>query len=532
MLQHSIDHTCVRDGQIFSYGWGFFAGKNITKLDFHYKDSTGSMTKVSVDYGRQRDDVKSYFKDIPEAENAGFLLLAGSIAYEIDYGYLRWHLDDEQHIDTPLNFNVIDKVHTLPKLETINIFFLKILFLFRNAGLKALYQKVKRYLSGRPHSLSDSEWSEIRNELHDKELHLIVDHDMGGGANIFRNDLISEKCANKKIVVLLSFHISSLQYFIQIFSEEKSNRYSIKTPETIISILSSANLKEIFYNCAVTFKNPLSIVYVLLNLKKTYNAKLTIAVHDYFLVCPSHFLLDSNSRFCNVPDRTQCNSCLSKHTDGFVSLTGIKDISLWRNKWHNLLDAADEVRLFSNSSHKLLSKAYPKAANHNWRIIPHQLKSEIPLIDLNSSENLHIGVIGAIGKHKGSQIISSLAQEILDRKLDVKITVIGTIEAKTSSQVVTVTGAYQAVDLGELIKNSGANVFLFPSICPETFSFVSHEIVQMGLPYACFDLGAPADLARSYANGKVLSSFEPEEILNSLEELKTKFYKLRDREKK
>lgn len=528
MLQHSIDHICIRDGQIFSYGWGFFEGKTVKNLEFHYQDCNGNAHRVDVDYGRQRDDVKVFFAGVEAAENAGFLLLAGSASNSISSGFLRWYMDDSSAIDTPISLESEEKTSTVSKFKMAKIFLVKLFFLFRKAGIKSLFEKIKKYLTGRPHTLSGAEWLKLRESLKGKSLALIVDHDMGGGANIYRNDLIAEKSEDGFVVVLLSYHVASLQYFVQVFDGESSTRYSIATPEALLNIFSSVSLKEIFYNCAVTFKNPLSIVYVLLNLKSSYSARLTVAIHDYFLVCPSHFLLNNKAVFCNVPEKSVCDTCMQNHTDGFVSLTGSKDVSLWRSEWSKLLGAADEVRLFSHSSYRLLKKAYPSLPDHNWQIKPHKLKSEIPLINLNAGEDLHIGIIGAIGKHKGSQVIAALANEIRQKNAGIKITVIGTIEAKVDNKIVTVTGEYKAKDLAHLIGESKANVFLFPSICPETFSYVSHEIIQMGLPYACFDLGAPSDLARSYKNGIVLSSFDSKSVLNELMTLRNEFYNLKN----
>jgi glycosyltransferase involved in cell wall biosynthesis len=55
-----------------------------------------------------------------------------------------------------------------------------------------------------------------------------------------------------------------------------------------------------------------------------------------------------------------------------------------------------------------------------------------------------------------------------------------------------------------------------PSIWPETFSYVAHEIKSMGLPMVTFNLGAQADLAKSYEKGYVIDLGDPEEIINQL----------------
>ena len=45
---------------------------------------------------------------------------------------------------------------------------------------------------------------------------------------------------------------------------------------------------------------------------------------------------------------------------------------------------------------------------------------------------------------------------------------------------------------------TGINMFFFPSVWPETFSYVVAEMIALGLPIVAFDLGAPAERLRSY----------------------------------
>jgi len=63
------------------------------------------------------------------------------------------------------------------------------------------------------------------------------------------------------------------------------------------------------------------------------------------------------------------------------------------------------------------------------------------------------------------------------------------------------------------------NVGFFPSIWPETFSFVVQEMMDMGVPLCCFDLGAPAERVGSYRLGRIIPEVSPEAALGSISEL-------------
>jgi glycosyltransferase involved in cell wall biosynthesis len=75
-----------------------------------------------------------------------------------------------------------------------------------------------------------------------------------------------------------------------------------------------------------------------------------------------------------------------------------------------------------------------------------------------------------------------------------------------------------------LIEKSGANVFLFPSIWPETFSYVVQELMSMSLPVASFNFGAPAERLETYQKGLVLDSMDPATVLDDLISFHRKSY--------
>jgi glycosyltransferase involved in cell wall biosynthesis len=197
-------------------------------------------------------------------------------------------------------------------------------------------------------------------------------------------------------------------------------------------------------------------------------------------------------------------------------MAGVRDITLWRNVWGELIELADEVQLFSPSSLKLLARAYPKHAQDKWRMLPHGLLTQSSALKLQAGRTLHIGVVGTLGAHKGAKIVAKLAQEITGTGSTAQMTIFGTIQTNEDVPNVTVTGPYTPEALRGLMAASGANIFLFPSIWPETFSYVAHELCAMGVPIVCFDQGAQADLVKCYAKGKVLPMLSASALLPEL----------------
>ncbi|WP_330582768.1 glycosyltransferase [Suipraeoptans intestinalis] len=62
------------------------------------------------------------------------------------------------------------------------------------------------------------------------------------------------------------------------------------------------------------------------------------------------------------------------------------------------------------------------------------------------------------------------------------------------------------------------DIFLIPSIWPETFSYTTEEIMQMGMPVMSFDIGAPAERIKKYEKGLIIPEISPQAVLKSVKE--------------
>lgn len=128
---------------------------------------------------------------------------------------------------------------------------------------------------------------------------------------------------------------------------------------------------------------------------------------------------------------------------------------------------------------------------------------------------------------KGAGIVVEMARLILDRQLPVKITVIGSIEGLVESDAVSITGPYVRQNLPGIIEKVRANVFFVPSIWPETFSYVTAELMEMGVPVAVFNLGAQGERVATYPLGLVIHEIDS---ANALDQLIAFHAKLRESE--
>jgi glycosyltransferase involved in cell wall biosynthesis len=159
--------------------------------------------------------------------------------------------------------------------------------------------------------------------------------------------------------------------------------------------------------------------------------------------------------------------------------------------------------------------------NERVKVIPHQVKSLAAVIlEKNTTDTITIGILGAINYAKGAQIIKHLVQTIDRDNLNIKVVVIGEITELIRSPKFTSTGRYERDDLPNIIRNHHIDIFLIPSVWPETFSYTTQEVMMMEIPLMVFNLGAPAERVNNYAQGYVIDETSTDAILRMVQKFK------------
>lgn len=526
-LHWSIDSLIIRDGTCFGFGWIFHEEKEIKDLQLKVRVKNEKFLTITAEIGKPREDVAARFLQFSTALHSGYMFFGSCNQKSEQFGDLYLHGTIADDLTFDLNIQQTGVMDLAPHYMKVDravmrqlVTFLKRgLHLLRHGQFACLWEKTKRYLQARPESfLTDTETVQKKLHLTNRQsIVLVIDHDLGGGANSYREQLVSGKIADGDIIFIFSYHVVSLSYMLIVRSKQLNERFAIPGYDFFLKIAKKFEIKEIIYNDGVSFVHPEEIPQLIAKLKKDYNPRLTLLIHDFFIICPSQFLLNHEGVFCGIPDVRRCKICLSRNEQGFSSLFQSRNILQWRSLWGNVIGLADEVRTFSNYTLKLLQKAYPSLDLSRVVVMPHKVEHvKTGPIRPSYTATLRIGVVGQIGFHKGAKVIRELAQEIKNRKIDIQIVIIGTIETQCEKSVIRATGRYKHDQLPSLIERSGANIMLFPSICPETFSYVVQELIELDLPVACFDLGAPAERLLNYPKGLIMKESKSSSILDEL----------------
>ena len=81
---------------------------------------------------------------------------------------------------------------------------------------------------------------------------------------------------------------------------------------------------------------------------------------------------------------------------------------------------------------------------------------------------------------------------------------------------ITIHGKYEHADLIGIVEKYDIDIFIIPSIWPETFSYTTEEIILMQKPIICFNLGAQAERVSKYDKGYIAEDISAEAIYEKL----------------
>jgi glycosyltransferase involved in cell wall biosynthesis len=529
-----IDNLQISGRVVFITGWLLAPHLSLDMLQLRMLGNDGLIVGVlPLINGQGRPDVQNAYPGEEGAEHCGFVGVGAWPREFTSSDRLQLEGLRSQEVILRLTVGQPTAASEMPRLfvmHQILRYGRRTLRLLLSGQWKSLIEKLNRQLGDRPQSKAldtlPVHWIREINKSVDPGLHLVIDHRLGGGANHYREELVQDWINRRGCIMILTYHLAGLQPMLQLIYPQGEERLGLRNWTQLPALLAQLNLREITYNTAVSLADPQTLAKVILQLRHEHKAKLKVLMHDFYLLCPSHFLINQSGQFCGIPGQNECAQCLPNNKYGFTSLFG-GDLQSWRQIWGQVLQLADTIIAFSNDSAQHLQRAYQDWPDGpNWlqdkaiEVLPHNLeKRPIRKVEPSQHQRLVIGVVGQIGYHKGSAVVQGLAAAIAAQGGQEQICIIGSLEASTDGKIVKQTGPYKREQLADWIEQSGVNVMLFPSIWPETFSYVTQELIEMNLPLACFNLGAPAERIRHYRQGLVLDSQDPQMVLNALREL-------------
>lgn len=349
----------------------------------------------------------------------------------------------------------------------------------------------------------------------------VIEHDWGGGATYYCQKRVDSLLQEGRAVIRVRYALDLERLVLTALRGEESLRYEIsglaeladsrfpRIGELIVNELAGWHYDG--YDPSGACARVIGAVEDLALVARRHEARVEFLFHDYFPVCPTVNLLTPENVYCGLPENIEgCDVC---------ALRG-KPFSMrkWREAWAGLLDRADEIVFFSENTRHAVRGAYA-LREEQIRVRPHKAESPGPALTIPADGPMRAAVVGNIQIHKGAGQVLELAKLMEKHDPEASLIVFGTLDSPETPRNVVVLGPYKHNELRSLLVKHQATVGVFPSIWPETFSFVIHELALLGLPQAAFPIGAQGDYLKSLPNSRTAKDLSAEALFEAVKEL-------------
>ena len=359
-----------------------------------------------------------------------------------------------------------------------------------------------------------------------KPLLLWFDHCLGGGTEAYTLKKF-ETLTNEYLVFRIQYFHMFKKFKIYSPNPGVDGEVWVDTVYELKMFFMQFKASKIVVNNLVGYKNSLDILNLITKIKtKNKSLHVTYMGHDFQSICPNYNLINCDGQYCNLKYKNGCEACWAKTRlgrDNFeheILRSGATTISLWKKSFaHFFENTVDEMVVFSDAIKDIFVRAYP-VLKTKIVVIPHNVR-KYPRIKIPEHDGVNIACLGNICSYnKGALIIRQMCEYLKQSYMytGVRLFVIGNLSDGNSNipDNLHITGQYNPDDLPEIIKNNQIDIIFIPSVWPETFSYTTSEAMAMGLPVACFNLGAPAERVEKYKKGLVIKQIDAQSALNQM----------------
>ena len=325
---------------------------------------------------------------------------------------------------------------------------------------------------------------------------LVVCHNGGGGTVSY----MKNKYAGKEHVLFLRDTVVADKDYLYSLENSDTKEIVYFKPKKIGFIRNNISNVHV-----IAVESYMSLQFIL-NWFISLNVPVIYDIHDYHCIWyETHFIHDGK-----YLTRADLEKSVLKYAGTKITF------QQWHKIWSDFLPHVQTINAFSESSKNIFAEFYPEFAN-KIKVTPHSLD----YIKCGTIEKIPskfcIGIFGLIyGADKGCNVVKNFLN--YSKNKDYQIFINGDINnsCKVFADNIHYMGRYNVNKLDKIIEEQGISTVLFPSICPETFSYTVSELIHVGVPIACFNLGAQAEKVSSYKFGEIISSDNNESIFNSL----------------
>ena len=325
-----------------------------------------------------------------------------------------------------------------------------------------------------------------------------------GGIVTHVNELATQ--LERESVSVLMLHVAGNSVKISLFNESRQIFSPALRPVNLNSnlgllndLLNWANPEIIHVHsfAGLNWRPTRSLMDALASQKNGY----FVTLHDYDSVCHRHHMVDREGRYCSPMRLSDCRACVQGDPEGRDFVDPLER----QTAYQGFLERATRVFVPSQDAQTRLSQFFPSVT---FFVRQHfeSFKAAHLLPEPKPTAPMHVVAIGAIGPHKGCDVLYSLALDAKLRSLPLRYSIVGYSAISPRMQEVGVfeTGRYRSEEeCLQQLERLKPHFAIFPSIWPETHCYALSIAFALGLPPIVFDLGAQADRVQEAGFGVV-----------------------------
>ena len=328
---------------------------------------------------------------------------------------------------------------------------------------------------------------------------LHISHALGGGVGQHIEEL--EEFLDQSIAhIILSPHDSTNGVSIRLGAAAHADTLLFNMPSDYDRIL---QLLQTIGISAVHFHHTVNLAPQILNISHDLQVPHILTVHDFYWLNGNPTLTGEDGKYHEHYSDEQINP--------LYPLPEGMSLEEFRAPLRQLIESSDKVIFPSKATKILFSHIYsPK----NTVITPHvelHRNVQAKIIPFVKKENYTIGILGALGREKGADLLERLAITAEKENLPFQFKLLG--YAYRPLDLVFTTGPYSPYQLSSLINEQDVDIIFFPAQWPETYSYTLSYALNSGLPIIAPLLGAFTERLSGRDNTLTFDHLSPVEKL-------------------
>ena len=261
----------------------------------------------------------------------------------------------------------------------------------------------------------------------------------------------------------------------------------------------------------------------ILPLARNAGARTSITLHDYYTICDSWNLLDSQHEYCGINNffDERCQSCCANRRAHFRAVDPIRR----RVNMAEALAHAHVVIFPSLSAKQKVCELMPHLSF--TKVIEPVVPQSHCKVNAGDGADLIVLIPGNLAVNKGYLELRRIIEQSNDLGLSIKFRVLGRVEGWIQNELdkienVDLLGSYDKSSFFR--KAEGTDLALFLSPWPETYCITFDEWKCTGRPCFYYSMGALAEAHRQHGLHHASASFSAKDrdgIVNALIEAST-----------